>query len=96
MAAQVSTRCSRTLLKTSPQANPEQAEQPRGASKPEGRTSRHVGEKCGLTEDRAQRMVGEAEDCVKTQLRHLKSPFGFAPVFVFDYADARRAGETQR
>jgi hypothetical protein len=56
VVAQVSTRCSDTSLKISPQVSPacpeqsrrEQAEQLRGASKPKGRASRYLGEKCGL------------------------------------------------
>ena len=35
-------------LKINLQVSPEQAKQPRGASKPNGRASRHLGEKCGL------------------------------------------------
>jgi hypothetical protein len=48
-AAQVSTRCFDTSLKIGPQVSPEQAEQRRGASKPEGRAPRDSSEKCGPT-----------------------------------------------
>ena len=44
VAAAVSTRCCRTLLK----ASPERDRRKSVVSKPEGRISRHFGEKCGL------------------------------------------------
>lgn len=65
--AQVSTRYYRTLLKISPQVSPEQAEQQRGASKPQGRASRHHGEECGLLA--ADRDVSDEPEMVKWVIR---------------------------